>query len=398
MAIRQEIFGVNSRSLRVLPRFSLRTILLLSAVVCLSLGYEYSNAKRQERAVAAIEKAGGRVEYDWSTSTVRSVMKPQPRGPAWLRTLLGPHYFNSVVGVDISHTLVHGSPSDFESFKAALRQLPTLKRLHVFALELSDDNFTVIGQLQSLEALSLARIELTEGGAQQIAHIKNLRKLSLGDAVVPAAALVQIKDLPLLQALTVYCRHEDRAPNGAPIWNLEKYALRDDALTSLPTLTALRDLSLTFTQITDDGIAIIGRMINLRNVDISSPKITNASMEHWKKLPNLSSLDITACAMDADGVARLIELPHLTKLGISGPAIGNDCLPIIARLQNLEWLDLGGRTIDESGLHHLEGMCNLKYLDLQSTAVKTNSPTVLRLKKALPALQIHQYFPSLSFR
>jgi Leucine Rich repeat len=380
-------------------RFSLRSLFVVVSLLCGWMGYLYSSAKRQERAVASIEQAAGHVEYDWWRDADGSPrQQPTPRGPAWLRSLLGPHYFDTVVGVDISHTSVQGSPSQFATFKTPLLQLPKLRRLHIFRLELSDADYAAISQLQGLEELSLAKMELSAAGAAQIASLANLRELNLSDDIVPAAALLQIKEMPKLQSLYVYCRHEDRAPNGFPIWNLEKYAIRDDALRSLPTLTNLKTLSLTFTQITDDGVSIVGRMPKLESFWISSPRITNASMDHLTKLQRLRSLGVSVCGMDGDGVARLAELPNLTNLRISGPAIGNDCLPIIARLQRLESLDLGGKNIDDAGMKHLEGMKNLRHLDLQSTEVKTDGPAVVRLKQALPQLRIRQYYPSPSFR
>lgn len=382
---------------RIIPRYSLRTLLLAMLSIAVFLGFPYTRAKRQERAVAAIEKAGGRVTYDWQLATHGLVaQQPQPPGPAWLRKLIGPHYFDTVVGVDISHTLVHGSPEKFEPFRAPLQQLPRLKRLQVFWQQLDDADYAAIGLLRGLKELTLVKMELSEAGARQIARLTNLRDLSLHDDIVPAAALVEIKGLTKLESMSVYCRHEDRAANGASIWNLEKYAIRDDALASLPTLTSLKSLSLTFTQISDDGMAIVGRMPQLEGFFISSPRITNASMDHLTKLPKLRSLELSVCGMDREGVRRLSELPNLTRLRISGPAIGDDCVPILANLEKVDWLAPGGKTIDESGLSGFEKMKCLKVLDLQSTDIKADCEAVKQLRNVRPDLQIYLYTPSLS--
>src|SRR5215212_15035 len=166
--------AVGSRRRRI--RFSLRSVFVLVSVLCVWMGYLYSSAKRQERAVASIEQAGGHIEYDWWRGADGNPSpQPTPRGPAWLRSLLGPHYFDTVVGVDISHTLVHGSPSQFAAFKTQLLQLPRLRRLHIFRLELSDADYSVIGQLRGLEDVSLANMELSAAGAAKIASLANLR-------------------------------------------------------------------------------------------------------------------------------------------------------------------------------------------------------------------------------
>jgi hypothetical protein len=368
-------------------------------ILCVWLGLSYSRAKRQERAVAAIESLGGEVGYDWQyDGGDSSQSNPRPRGPMWLRSFLGPHYFDTVVSVRIARTGIPPKSLHFTEFAKYLENLPGLKRLSTFQLELSEAEFPMLARLQTLEVLTLGKTELTESGGRQIARLSNLRELSLHDDIVSAGALASLRDMPLLEDLSVYCRHEDKRSDGLPIWDLEKYAIRDDALVSLPSLKRLKTLSLTFTQITDSGVAILGEMPQLEVLGLSSPQITNTSMDHVTKLKNLRWLGVSACKMDIAGVARLAELPKLTGLRISGPAIGNNSLPVIATLGQLQKLDLGGKTIDDNGLPHLYGMKNLMYLDLQSTAVETDGRAVLALKKALPKCQIHQYYPNPSFR
>ena len=58
-------------------RFSLRTLLLLIAVLCVWLGIQVNAARRQREAVAAIQSAGGSVVYDYEIV---------PRPPTPVRT------------------------------------------------------------------------------------------------------------------------------------------------------------------------------------------------------------------------------------------------------------------------------------------------------------------------
>jgi Leucine Rich Repeat (LRR) protein len=391
----------NSLARRFRLRFSLRALLAVMTVLCLSLGWYYASAKRQERAVVAIEELHGRVAYDWQFDRDGKALarSPQPAGPAWLRKLLGPHYFDTVISVEISQPALNRSkPLEFSAFAGHLAKLPGLKRLSLFGVSLSDREYAMLARLGTLEVLTLGDMNVTEKGGSQIARLSKLRELSFYDDIVAAGALANIKDMPHLESLSVYCHHEDRAPNGFPIWDLEKYAIRDDALTSLPSLRRLRTLSLTFTQITDEGVAVLGRMPQLEILGMSSPQITNASMDHLTKLQNLRWLGVEVSQMDKKGVARLAELPKLTGLRISGKGVDNDCLPIIAKLSQLQDLDLGGKMIDDRGLQYLEGMKHLTHLDVQSTGITTDGPAIIRLKQALPKCGIHQYYPSPSFR
>ena len=210
--------------------------------------------------------------------------------------------------------------------------------------------------------------------------------------------MAEFRKLPCLEDLSLSCKHEDRGPSGAPIWNREKYAIRDDALETFPDFPRLRRLYLSFTQITDRGVAILSRLTQLESLELNSPRITSESAPDLTKLQNLKSLGLSACAIDERSVAALSAFPKLTWLRISGTGIGNECLPQIAKLQNLNSLYLGGKIIDDNGLPYLHGMKNLASLDLASTGVTTDGPAVKELKKALPNCSIRQHYPSISFR
>lgn len=92
-------------------RFSLRTLLLLTAVVACWLGVQVNKARKQRAAVAAIWDAGGTVMYDWyrdwalqKSETPFAADEPPKPGPDWLGNLIGNEYFQKVVGVLIEES------------------------------------------------------------------------------------------------------------------------------------------------------------------------------------------------------------------------------------------------------------------------------------------------------
>ena len=77
-------------------RFSLRGLIILVLLIGDCLGWIASSASRQRAAVLAIEKSGGRVQYDWQYKNGRSLRGLTPRSPKWLVDRIGIHYFNDV--------------------------------------------------------------------------------------------------------------------------------------------------------------------------------------------------------------------------------------------------------------------------------------------------------------
>jgi hypothetical protein len=74
---------------------SLRMLMLLVLVAGSFLGWRARRASIQRRAVAAIERAGGFVMYDFEIGPDGPKVgpKPQPWAPKWLRRAFGDEFF-----------------------------------------------------------------------------------------------------------------------------------------------------------------------------------------------------------------------------------------------------------------------------------------------------------------
>lgn len=86
-------------------QFSLRALFVLvtvCAVACSWLAVRLLQLERQRQAIAAVEKSGGYVFYDYQISRYVLIDSPDwenpPPGPKWLRDLLGDDFFARVVG------------------------------------------------------------------------------------------------------------------------------------------------------------------------------------------------------------------------------------------------------------------------------------------------------------
>src|SRR4051812_16392992 len=84
-------------------RVSLRGLMVFVLIVGTGLGWMIHRARVQKEAVAAIERAGGDVVYDWDWANGRRKPRPQatPPWPKWLLVHLGPDYLGNVVQVNL---------------------------------------------------------------------------------------------------------------------------------------------------------------------------------------------------------------------------------------------------------------------------------------------------------
>jgi hypothetical protein len=100
---------VEPRRVKLKPKlrwfqYSLRSLFVLTLLASIGMSWvavRMQRARRQREAVEAIQSLGGGVFYDYQKGS--SICRPQgqPRAPAWLRNLLGDHFFVNVVGVGL---------------------------------------------------------------------------------------------------------------------------------------------------------------------------------------------------------------------------------------------------------------------------------------------------------
>jgi hypothetical protein len=86
-----------SRPWRRLLRFSMRGLIVLVLVIGGGMGWLARSARIQREAVAAIEKTGGRVIYDWRWSNQNFISEARPWVPRQLGEFMGIDYFGHVI-------------------------------------------------------------------------------------------------------------------------------------------------------------------------------------------------------------------------------------------------------------------------------------------------------------
>jgi hypothetical protein len=149
-------------------QFSLRTLLVfvtLCAIPCSWLAVKIQELKRQREAIAAIEKLGGFVYYDYQFDK-RYPESPHwdgpPSGPTWLRRLLGDDFFASVAGMVLIRSEV--TDADLEPIRA----LPELRMLEIGDTSSTDAALEILKGLRKLEVLGIGGTKITENGEKAL--------------------------------------------------------------------------------------------------------------------------------------------------------------------------------------------------------------------------------------
>jgi hypothetical protein len=109
--------------------FSVRGLIVVVLMIGAGLGWLVRSAHIQRDAVAAIERAGGSVNYDWQWSNGVYFPFGEPWAPLWLVDLTGVDHFCSVTNV----VIFSSSPAT----DSAIAHIGRLNRLETLGLSLS---------------------------------------------------------------------------------------------------------------------------------------------------------------------------------------------------------------------------------------------------------------------
>ena len=151
-------------------------------------------AREQEAAVEAIGKLGGQVGY--GPVLFCYPLCAAPPAPAWLRNLLGEHFFARVDKVSFYNWSV--ADAGLEQLKAAERncQMLSLSRTPV-----TDADLMHLTGLANLRVLYLCDTPVTDAGLEHVKGLTKLKALWLGGTKVTDAGLEHLKGLTKLKAL-----------------------------------------------------------------------------------------------------------------------------------------------------------------------------------------------------
>jgi internalin A len=266
------------KSWRQRLRLSVRGLIVLVLIVGAGLGWLVRSGRVQRDAVAAIQRAGGNIRYDWEEDGAAAaipvggrpfVPNVKPRWPKWLVDSLGVDYFGYVVEVDLFD---HGRDADL---------------VH-------------IARLSQLQTLILARSAVTDAGLAHLAGLNRLKGLYLGGTAVGDAGMAHLAGLTCLQGL-----------------GLDDTQVGDVGLAHLEGLTGLQQLILSSTKVTDAGLVHLKRLNGLRILSLDNTHITDAKLAFMRGLTGLKFLQLEYTQVSDAGLIWLRGLTGLEELRVS---------------------------------------------------------------------------------
>jgi hypothetical protein len=156
-----------------------------------------AGARIQHDAVAAIEKAGGSVVYDWELRDTPLVPTPKPPWLKWLVDHLGVDCFSNVIRVDLGRK--GGDPE-----LAQVANLTRIDYLNARGSAITDAGLAHLKRLTRLRELRLDGTAVSDAGLAHLRSLTSLRVLDLSSTRVTDAGIPFLERLGLLERLNLW--------------------------------------------------------------------------------------------------------------------------------------------------------------------------------------------------
>jgi hypothetical protein len=278
--------GLTTRGkIRRRLKVSLRAVLVFILLFAIWLGWLANRARDQREAVAAVQRSGGWVHYDYEFVNGKLARGRSLWTPRWLRRL-GDEHFQYVRQVSLVYDDSTGKRFDNGNVEACdlvlarVSRLPGLKVLLLKETQATDQGLRHVGSMTGLEELFIWDAKaVTDSGVAQLAALKNLRNVHLSNSQIT-----------------------------------------DDGLILLSRLPGVEELSLQGNRFTDNGLARLAGQERLKrlHIGLGHGRITDAGLVHLKDFQNLEVLDLQNTQITVHGLKQLSGLRKLKQVWVSG--------------------------------------------------------------------------------
>jgi len=265
--------------------------------------------------------------------------------PGWITSLGGrvvQDPSGRVTAVTLASTWV--TDADLEG----LKQLPSLERLDLSHTRITDQGLLRLRSCTSVRDLDLYYAEqITDEGMAAVRDWMKLERVNLRGTKITDTTLQLLATLPAIRAVDV------------------GYAqITDSGLQHLGALSGLRELAFGGNKLTDGALGVLYRLRGLERLDVAGRQRTDSGL--WSvgltdfgadpiaTLSELRDLNLSGTQISARALEKLARLEALELLDLHGAKrVGDDAIPHLGALRRLRWLDLEGTSVTEQGAGRL---------------------------------------------
>ncbi|HEY7427841.1 MAG TPA: hypothetical protein VH682_26655 [Gemmataceae bacterium] len=198
-------------------------------------------------------------------------------------------------------------------------------------------------------------------------------------AIDPAAYARSVEAVKKLGGRVEITDAKRGIPGGVSV-DFLRVQIRDEDLSVLAGLTALRELEIYDTPITGVGLKHLADLPLLRKLELTvGHDLTDAGFQELSRLTQVRSLDLTFTAVSDARLKLLADMKKLRKLRIDpgsreggearGEPVTDEGLKAVMRLTDLRVLALKWVPVNDARVKDLAGLPELRELDLSSTEV-----------------------------
>ncbi len=298
------------------PRFRLRTMLILIAVCLVPIAWIGNRGHRQTRLTKELSK----MDAEWMYRHERpSTHGARPWGTSYLVATprvpnLENDYFGTISVVNIYTYGNFGQPATDETLQriAAVR---SIEALDVSSSRISDEGLSHLTQMPRLGSLALHSHGITDAGIAHLKALHSLRELWIACPLITDTSLAHLAEMTELRVLHI------RAPK-----------VTDAGISKLNGNKALVQLGLWGTQVSDRGLSILLDMPRLTELTIEDAPITDRSLQYMKEIEYAEFYNTQITKTAADNTLRNAIFVNVAPAAPVRPAVaywGN--LPPVVR-------------------------------------------------------------------
>lgn len=261
-------------------RFSITSLVVLTALACASLACVRWSAERQRRAVEIVEAAGGHAHYD--------------------------------------HWLAEGvAPRDY---------VATVKRVQLHGAMLRDRELSALANLSSVAFLDLSGCSIDENAFVKVGIPKSVRSLRLDRSSISDTSLRAIRGVPLESlslegtAITDAGIAHAGGMNQLKHLNLAITRVTGRCLESLRELANLEDLNLQHTNLEDADVSVLQTLGLLRAVWLGGSRIPQSEVLTFRGITSIEFMELGQLSITEGALEELREALPKVRLW-TGPVL-----------------------------------------------------------------------------